>query len=71
MSANRSHFAAINRAIKHTGLKLRAGRGYYYFVSRSTGDQIGESEYVYRCEQLPIERWIVAAERRTSSKIGP
>ena len=54
--------AAINRAIRYTGLKLITGDGYYYFHDRGKGAQVGESVLVYRAAHLPLDRWILEAE---------
>lgn len=59
---------AINRAIKHTGLRVRAARaghrylGYAYFVD-GADNQVGESVMVPRLSDLTLERWVAEAER--------
>jgi hypothetical protein len=56
--------AAINRAIKHLRLTVRAcvrDGGYSYFVDSDTGDQVGESVMVYRQHFLSLDQWVSEA----------
>jgi len=54
---------AVNRAIAHLGdIELVKGNGYFYFA----GDTVSvwaESVYVYRINELSLERWIEEANR--------
>ena len=62
--------AAINRAIKHTGLQVFAcprNGGYSYFKDKE-GNQVGESVYVYRQNQLTIAQWVTEAEMTAKEK---
>lgn len=54
--------AQINAAIKPLGVKVVAGRGYSYFKSLATGDQVGSSVMVYRQSDLSIDRWVDSAK---------
>ena len=54
--------AAVNKAIAHLGkIELVKGEGYFYFI----GDDVNvwaESVYVYRLNELTLERWIEEAK---------
>lgn len=66
--------AEINRAIKHTGLKVvaaaSAGRtlGYSYFTDLKTGYQVGDSVYVNRQTQLTVSQWVTEAEQAAKAR---
>lgn len=53
---------SVNKAIKHLGLKAVKGRGYVYFLSLETGDQVGESVMVYAFNRMSVEQWVKEAE---------
>ena len=53
----------VDRAIKHLGLEVIRGRGYFYFVSLDLSvGQIGDSVMVPYVNSMSIARWIQAAE---------
>lgn len=57
--------AEINKALKPLGLKIQAcahNGGYSYFISLSTGQQVGDSVYVYRQTQLTVDEWVRQAK---------
>jgi hypothetical protein len=55
--------AQINRAIKHLGLELVRGDGYFYFVSLDPAvGQVGESIMVCYLNQQALARWIEDAK---------
>lgn len=63
--------AEINRAIRHTGLKVVAcprNGGYSYFLDLKTGNQIGSSVYVNRQTQLAIPQWVAEAETAAKTR---
>lgn len=53
--------AQINKAIRPLGVKVVAGKGYSYFKSLKTGDQIGDSVMTYRQTDLPLSLWVESA----------
>ena len=53
--------AQVTKAIRHTGLTLIKGRGYFYFLD-AEGNQIGSSVYVYALHQTTLEWWVIWAE---------
>ena len=62
--------ARINKAIAHTGLEvLGNGDGYFYFLDKTTGDQIGRSVYVCRINHQSLPDWVRDAEEARSSDI--
>jgi len=54
----------IDRAIKHLGVELVRGSGYFYFTRLGSGftDVIGEAIYVRYLKQQTLARWIRDAE---------
>lgn len=63
--------AEINRAIKHTGLKVVAcahNGGYSYFLDTKTGNQVGDSVYVNRQTHLTIPQWVVEAKAAAATR---
>ncbi len=52
----------INKAIKHLGLEIVRGRGYQYFISLETEEQIGHSVMVCFLNHLTLDEWIDRAE---------
>ena len=52
----------FNRLAKVHGLKLYAGRGYYYWVCLDAKLETPDSVYVYRFNQLPESQWIYELE---------
>jgi hypothetical protein len=54
----------INKAIKHTGLKLEGGRGVgCFYFSDSNGHAVENSTvWVSAMTHLPISRWVEEAE---------
>lgn len=51
----------VNAAIRHLGLQLIRGAGYFYFLSLA-GDQVGDSVMVYRLNHLTLQKWVELAE---------
>lgn len=51
----------VNAAIRHLGLQLIRGTGYFYFLSLA-GDQVGDSVMVYRLNHLTLQKWVELAE---------
>lgn len=55
--------AQVDRAIKHLGLELVRGRGYFYFISMDPAvGQVGESIMVCYLKQQTLARWISDAK---------
>jgi len=53
----------VNRAIKHLGVEIIRGGGYFYFVSLDPSiGQVGESRYTCYLKQATVARWISDAE---------
>lgn len=52
--------AEVNRAIKARGReeKLTRGAGYYYFRDGTAAGWYSQSVYVYRADELSLERWM-------------
>jgi len=60
----------INKAIAHTGLEVWGnGDGYFYFLDKTNGHQIGRSVYVVRPNHQPLEAWVEDAEEARASGI--
>lgn len=51
----------VNAAIRHLGLQLIRGTGYFYFLSLA-GDQVGDSVMVYQLNHLTLQKWVELAE---------
>jgi len=51
--------AEVNKALKAQGtsIKLRAGRGYYYFDGEALAWRCS-SVYIYRASDLTVEEWM-------------
>lgn len=53
----------VDRAIKHLGVEIIRGRGYFYFVSLDPAiGQVGDSIYICYLNQQSLARWIKDAE---------
>jgi hypothetical protein len=53
----------INRAIKHLGIEVVRGRGYFYFWSLDpAAAQVGDSVMVPYLNCMSLHRWIRAAQ---------
>jgi hypothetical protein len=60
----------INKAIEHTGLVIHGnGDGYFYFLEKVTGYQMGCNVNVCRLNHQSLEDWIRDAEIAASSNI--
>jgi hypothetical protein len=51
----------VTKAIRHTGLTLIKGRGYFYFLD-AEGNQVGDSVMVYALRQTTVDYWVRWAE---------
>jgi len=53
----------VNRAIKHLGVELVRGDGYFYFVSLNPDvGQVGDSVMLAHLNQAGLARWVSDAE---------
>jgi hypothetical protein len=60
----------INKAIAHTGLEVWGnGDGYFYFLDKATGNQIGRCVYVCRINHQLLPDWVRDAEEARASGI--
>lgn len=52
--------AEVNRALRARGAeeKLTRGAGYYYFRDGTASGWCSSSVYVYRADDLSVERWL-------------
>ena len=59
----------INRAIAQLGLTIhgKRGDGYFYFLD-ADGNQVGDSIFVCYLKQMPLNRWVAAAEFAKNEK---
>ncbi len=58
--------AQVDRAIRHLGVELIRGRGYFYFVSLDPAvGQVGESIMVCYLNQLTLAQWVACAKNAT------
>ena len=59
----------VNKAIAHLGdIELVKGNGYFYFVGEDV-NVWAEGVYVYRLNELSLERWI--EEAKVAQKASP
>lgn len=58
--------AAVNRAIRHLGIRAHRGRGYYYWTAATKETERLEADllsvYVNSASQLTLEQWVKEAE---------
>ena len=55
--------AHINRAIRHLGIKIVSGEGYFYFVDLAEKiGQVGSSIMVCYLNQQSLQRWVEIAQ---------
>jgi hypothetical protein len=53
----------INRAIRHLGVQIVSGTGYFYFVDLAEKiGQVGNSVMVCYLNQQSLQRWVSAAQ---------
>lgn len=62
----------INNKIKHLDLEIQGkkGDGYFYFIDKKTGDQIGDSVYICYLNQASIYKWLAIALEARKAEIA-